>query len=193
MANKRFTEDADFYMTRTEFAARAGLSVKEVKRQEALGHLMPAKRNSTNQPFYKKSQLDLFLQHRRERGGMLSDGFHAAPYTAEEAAKVFTELDKGKSEVQIVEQLKVHPRAVRAIAADYLEMKGAIVLTAATLKQVNMLPLDGNFPLATEQDVYEVLVNASKELCTACGKKPKRFCQQCAIALARKLDDLDGA
>lgn len=192
MASRRFVENADFYLTRAEFAARVGLAVSEVKRQETMGNLIPAKRNSANQPFYKKSQLDAFLENRRAHGGVLPAHGDVAPYTSEEAARVFTELDKGRSPVQIVEMLKVHPRAVRAIASDYYDMKECIVLTPATIARMNRLPLDGAFPLTTEADVFAVMENAAKEQCLVCGKAPKRYCQPCAVRMTHKLDALDG-
>lgn len=186
----KINSDSDFFLTRSEFAARAGISVSELRRQEALGNIVPARRNRQNQPFYKNSQLQEFLKSRGVKTSPLL-GDKVVPYTSEEASVVFRELEKGQDTIAIVETMKIHPRAVRAIAADYAELKGAIILNPHTIAKINILPLDGNFPLQTEEDVYDVLLTCSREKCVLCKKKPKSTCKQCAIVMARRLEMLD--
>jgi hypothetical protein len=100
-------------------------------------------------------------------------------YTAETAKLVFCALKIGKTMIDIVTETGLHPMAVRAIAQDYADMKGDIIVTDVIRKKIEQLPLQGEIPIKTADQLLAILEKSLYATCSKCGKHPARVCTVC--------------
>lgn len=183
-------------LSRPEFAQRVGLSVSEIRRKESLGLLTPARRARYNTAYYGEKEVALVLEMRRadaraknrrqlnktayalpdalpEKGGL-------AEYNKEDACAVFAMLQAGERLDKIVTALSLHPQIVRVAAADFAVMSNSFVIRGHVMEQINKLPLDGVFPIESDEELLEILKTVSYGTCTLCKSKPRSICRHCA-------------
>lgn len=116
-------------------------------------------------------------------------------FTAMEAADVFEALNAGTSLLTCVTQMGLHPRKVRAIAREYEDLSGALVVTSEVMKVINELPVDGAFPITKPEALLELLrfiiatadeAEKRKKPCGMCGKRPALLCKECALPYVKR-------
>ena len=108
-------------------------------------------------------------------------------YNGEDAAVVFSCLDENMTLPHIVVHHKIHPDAVMAAARAYQRMQGGLMLSGSFVSRLEKLPLDGEFPVQTENQLLEMLQSALTDTaCSECQKRTRKVCLACARSLARK-------
>ena len=175
-------------ISRDEAALLLDISVHELRRRQAAKQLKVARRGTRGEVFYDLDDIEL-LRLRREAPppATLAANTKAAAmsaYSAEDAVKVFAELEKGVTVIQCVQSLAIHPSKVEAIAYAYANLSDTIILDALTVRAINELPLDGTFPITKASDVLALLSLPDK--CALCQKKSKHMCTSCAIPYVRR-------
>jgi hypothetical protein len=105
-----------------------------------------------------------------------------ALYEAEESALVVPLLREGMNLGEIVFQLpQVHPNAVEAVARDYARLSGAVVVSSALVEALNKLPLQGDLPFSTGEELfYVVRATLNSQACRTCRRAPGSICRSCA-------------
>ncbi len=182
----------DGYLTREELAHRLGVSTAEIRRREALGQIAYTMRGPHNICLYPE---DLAIEL-TSIVGVNSRNVTTQPksyrgtynFTAAEAKKVFVLLGEGMALDKIVVNLEMHPGVVQSIMHEYVIMTGSMMVKGPVMKQINELPLDGNFPLATAEDLLSVLMACASSDCIHCHKRPKAVCKHCIQTIAEKME-----
>lgn len=173
------------YLSRKEFAEKAGISVSEVRRRERLGEFAPAKRicGSRRVAQYTVDQVQMMkkLVVKQSKGMIVK-------YDSDDSYRVCHLIAQGKSVSEVLLETKLHPHAVKAILSDYSEISGSLFLNNKQVERINALPLDGNFPVKSGEDVVLLLEGAAKEDCERCGRRAKRYCKTCTPLVARSID-----
>lgn len=102
-------------------------------------------------------------------------------YSVDEGVSVFTMLRSGLAVDEIFLKTKIHPGVIHTIIKDYELLTKSIILSRAKVDELNKLSLEGNFPLATADDVVEVMKLAAQgRLCPTCTKRPHSDqCERC--------------
>lgn len=170
-------------LTRSEAAAVIGVSPSEIRRREVTGALRPSKRNEKGWVMFEEEDV---LAQASTAGARRRSAEPVEPYTSEEAAKVFNALDEGKTLVQCVKECLVLPSVVLLLAEAYALLTGALFLDKATVDAINILPLEGTFPLKGQKDLLQVLVTASGDTCKTCNVRGRVLCKPCALKVASK-------
>jgi hypothetical protein len=175
-------------VTREELARRLGISVTEIRRREARGQIKRAESSLKKAlfkaslvvdlaPFVGKGKMQAIAESKIDYRKMFR-------YNAEEASKVFQMLKEQKPLEEIVIDLCLHPGTVRAITEEFRDITGAVVVLGRVMEQINDLPLDGNFPLVTGEEILEILTACAASTCEHCHKRPKAICKKCVMAVA---------
>ena len=105
-------------------------------------------------------------------------------YNSEDSKKVFAMLKADKPLEDIVIELCLHPGIVRAITEEYKEITGAVLVSGKVMAEINELPLDGNFPLTTGEEILDILQTCAQAVCEACKTRPGVICKRCVSAVA---------
>jgi hypothetical protein len=110
-----------------------------------------------------------------------------AKISATDAQIGFKALHEGKKLTAIVVEDGLHPDVVIALTHAWAKLTGGIFISGEMLQQISLLTLDGPLPIASEQDLYDVLVIASDDqTCTLCNKQKRALCKKCvSTALAQ--------
>lgn len=174
-------------ITREDAAAYLGLSVREVARKQAAGQLRVARRGKRGLVMYDAGEIEeLKLRMQNDAEATSRNILARSPYTAEEAAKVFEELEQGSTAIVCVKKCGVHPDKVEAIMRSYERLTSAIILDGDTVTAINQLPLDGTFPITKADDVLSLLSSMAKGTpCAICAKRPRHHCKSCAIPFVK--------
>lgn len=170
---------------RQETADILGVSVSEVRRLERTGKLRPKERNPQGVWLFDLEEVTEMARARRPVGPIPRKSLEA--YTPEEAGKVFTALAAGKSLVECVLECKMMPRTIEVIAADYARLTGGMFICKETMDAINVLSLEGTFPLKSERDLLDVMKTASEDTCKKCNSRSRVFCKPCAHKLAERV------
>jgi len=173
-------------LTRAQAAATIGISITELRRREADGRIRPRKRDTNG--WYLFAPEDVAAQANGSTTGRKSPSNSDSPFTPEEAANVFDAFDAGKTMVQCVRDCKVMPAIVRLLAEEYASLTGAIFLSKRTVDAINVLPLEGNFPLRGEHDLLAVMTTAASDVCKSCGTRARTHCKPCGLKLSAKAE-----
>lgn len=172
-------------LTRNEAAAVIGVSPSEIRRREVTGALRPTQRNDKGWVMFEEADV---LAQASVASAARRSAEPTEPYTSEEAAKVFDALDAGKTLVQCVKECLVLPSVVVLLAEAYAMLTGALFLKKQTMDAINVLPLEGTFPLKNEKDLLDVLVTASADTCKTCSNRARVLCKPCALKLTAKVE-----
>lgn len=183
-------------LTRSQAAAILGVSVSEVRRRESIGQLHPHQRTAngwvmyTPQEIAKSQEFVTVVPHNHRLTRKSND-----LYTPEEASKVFEALGAGKTLKQCVIELRIMPLVVQAISEVYktLESDGGIFLTKKTVSAINLLPLEGTFPLTDEAGVLEILKTAAADVCKGCNSKARVYCRPCSTKRIHEMRQMEDA
>jgi len=172
-------------LTRNEAAAVIGVSPSEIRRREVRGTLRPTLRNEKGWVMFDEEEV---LAQAAVANANRRTAETNSPYTNEEAAKVFDALDAGKTLVQCVKECLVLPSVVVLLAEAYASLTGSIFVDKATVDAINVLPLEGAFPLKNQKELLEVLVTASADTCKTCNTRSRVLCKPCALKLTSKVE-----
>ncbi len=178
---------SDGLLTRGQAAARIGISITELRRREADGRIRPRKRTANGWHLFAVEDVEAQANGAATgltRKSTVSD----EPYTPEEAALVFDALEAGKTLVQCVRECKVMPVTVELLAEAYARLTGGLFLKKDTVDAINILPLEGTFPLKNEKDLLAVLVAASADVCKTCSTRGRVLCKPCALKLSARVE-----
>jgi hypothetical protein len=110
-------------------------------------------------------------------------------YNADAAKKVFAALANGKTPLECVTQLGVHPHIVKKIAIDFADLSGGFFVSESARLQIEKLPLQGELPI-TGVDHLLAILKASLGIvipCGKCGKQRARVCLDCTPEVASNL------
>lgn len=174
------------YATRAMVQDLTGLSDREMRSLEQRGLIKGDRRNNDGWMLYKISDINDFIRRKENmrrgvRGGYIPDEVEMRPYMPEEGVSVFKLLKAGRPLEDIVLATGIHPAAIRMIVRDYQMMTGVIVLPKHFVDQINQLPIDATLPVTNAEEVYALIVDATKEKpCGGCRKRSKGLCNICA-------------
>lgn len=172
-------------LTRGTLAKALGVSIQEVNRRLRVGSL---------KPYIRRGKEPLFHTGQLEEQRMLSRKRTAEPgkesivdFTGKDASTVFRALREGKALDDIVIEHAVHPHIVKAAAEAFAQLRGCLFLPAEFVRELEKLPIDGEFPVTSSDALAEMLRSALVEnSCTECNRKTRKVCLGCARTLARK-------
>lgn len=175
----------DTLLTRGQLAQKLGVSFQEVNRRLRVGSL---------KPHMKRGKEPLFHVGQLEEQRMLSRKRSAEPgkevqidYTGKDASTVFKALRDGKTLDEIVVEHAVHPLIVKAASDAFAQLRGGFFVSSDSARALEKLPIDGEFPVQTGEQLIEMLSTALEEAaCEECQKKTRKVCLACARNLARK-------
>jgi hypothetical protein len=175
-------------ITREELARRLGVSASEIRRREAVGQIKSSEQ-SGKKPLFKESLVSVLspfigkgkMQKMAEAG---VDYRKMYRYSSEDSQKVFDMLKTNTPLEDIVIKLCLHPGIVRAITEEYKEITGAVLVSGKVMSEINELPLDGNFPLTSGEEILEIMRACAQAVCQSCGKRPGTVCMRCVSAVA---------
>lgn len=177
--------DETTLMTRGQLALKLGVSYQEIARRLRVGSL---------KPHMKRGKEPLFHSGQLEEQRMLSRKRTAEPgkeipidYTGKDASTVFKALREGKTLDEIVIEYGVHPLIVKAASDAFAQLRGGFFVSSDSARALERLPIDGEFPVQTGEQLIELLRAALEEAaCEECQKKTRKVCLACARNLARK-------
>lgn len=174
-------------LTKRSLAHHLSVSVQEINRRMRLGNLK-AYKTQKGVAFFHPDQVEEQRSYARGKNKVVtSEVKTVVEYTGEEAAVVFRELQAGSSLTNIVVEKMIHPAVVRAASEAFSQLQGCLFLGEDTLRAIEKLPLDGEFPIQTGSQLVEILKEAFREkACIKCQKKTRKVCLGCAQGLARK-------
>lgn len=175
----------DTLLTRGQMAQRLGVSIQEVQRRLRVGTL---------KPYMKRGKEPLFHTGQLEEQRMLSRRRTAEPgkepvvdFTGKDASTVFKALRDGKTLDDIVVDYAVHPLIVKAAAEAFAQLRGCLFVSSDRLRDLEKLPIDGEWPVQTDTQLVKMLREALTEAaCSECKKRTRKVCLACAKSLARK-------
>lgn len=191
------TEEAlkdEGYVTMRELASVTGLARTYLIAMEKEGVFRPALLGIGATLYFKKDETVARLEEQkilrpsalRKNGAANGTGSYVA-FTGEQAAKVFEALEEGLTEIQVVMKKGIHPKVVSEAAIEYHRLKQEIIVTRDRLKIINALPLDGNFPITTADELVDLLRGCAVETsCEQCRKRPRVICEPCSLKVAKK-------
>ncbi len=185
-------EEKDGLLTKANMAERLSVSLQEINRRLRVGSL---------RPHVKKGKEELFHPRQVDEQRMLSRRrFHAEPgkepvidFSGKDASTVFKALREGKALDDIVIEFTVHPFIVKAAAEAFAQLRGGLYISADKMKELEKMPIDGEWPIQSDTQFMEMLQGALEEsACEGCKKKKRKVCLGCARSLARKGKVLSG-
>lgn len=166
-------------LKRQQVADILGISVSEVRRRERLGLLKPTQTTRGVWLFDAKEVYRIAgLANERESAVKRKP---TDTYSPAEAAKVFAALSAGKTLVQCVIECLVMPEIVEALAIVHSRMNGCMYLSKVTVDAINVLPLEGTFPLRDESALLNVVQAAAADICKSCKVRGRLYCRPCAV------------
>lgn len=104
-------------------------------------------------------------------------------YSLQAAKTVFKALQEGASIVGMIDQLNIHPLAMRAIVRDYAALSESILLSKQQMDIINALPLEGEFPIMNPNALVSLLHDLSVEKkCPKCKTRDRtHLCGPCYV------------
>lgn len=175
-------------LTASELCDRCGITKTEFRKLVNRGIVRSCARNQANWTLYHEDDVlkiqkifanRLGVVSRRE--GLFSD---QCEYSTTEALKVIELLETGMSMDRVFLAVKLHPVIVQSIQRDWARMQGGVFVPQPILDEINRLPLEGQFPISSARELYEVLELASKE--KKCGQCKKRAISHTCLACAKR-------
>lgn len=108
-------------------------------------------------------------------------------YRQHDALRVFDRLRAGDKPSTIAVELRdIHPQVLARICEDYARLDRVIFVPLPILQKLEMLSLDGTFPLETAEHIFELCASAVSELvCRSCEKGTRTWCKACARSLGK--------
>jgi len=158
------------------------------------------KRNWTLYPYESIEAIQRYLGTRHiGRAKNSGEGQPTLPpvveYSVEEGMMVFERLQRGVLPTAIFLETRIHPTVIQRIAQDFINMSGGIVIPQSILDKMNILQLEGPFPISCPDDLLEVLERAARERrCRTCKKNTcSSMCTPCVTKatladLEKKMD-----
>jgi hypothetical protein len=173
--------DDPVMLTRAQVAARLGISVAEVKRRERVGLIEPAEINGKGWHLYSVDQLDAVRNctTQASRQKRLGDR-DAVAFSGDEAAQVFIALDRKMTLRECVTKFALHPSVVEAIARAWARLDDGLFVSGEVMRKINDLPLDGTFPITSDDALFDTMNSAAGDSCRRCKRKPRALCIRCA-------------
>jgi hypothetical protein len=171
---------------RQEVADILGVTVSEVRRRERIGTLRPKRRDSRGVWLFDRGEVE---EQRKPKGASRLTRKSADPFTPEEAKAVFDALDAGKTLVQCVCECLILPTTVELIATAYARLSGGMYVRKEAMDAINVMPLEGTFPLKADTDLVAVLKTASADTCKKCNTRARVYCKPCAFKAAERVKD----
>jgi len=173
-------------LTKAALAQRLGVGIKEINRRLRTGALREYRKRA-GALYFHPSQVEEQKLLSKSRPNTKKEHLDTVEYSGDEAAVVFRALGEGKTLLSIVIESCLHPAVVEAAARAFAQLQGGLHLGAASLREMEKLPMDGEFPIQSEQQFVEMLRSALEEAaCGECQKKTRKVCLACARNLARK-------
>lgn len=175
----------DTLLTRGQLAQKLGVSFQEVNRRLRVGALKPYLKRG-KEPIFHVGQLE--EQRMLSRKRTVEPGREAVvDFTGKDAATVFKALREGKALDDIVIEHGVHPLIVKAASEAYAQLRGSLFVSAERMRELEKMPIDGEWPIQNDVQLIEMLRGALEESsCEKCKRKTRKVCLACAKSLARK-------
>ena len=173
-------------MSRAGLAKAMGVSLQEVQRRMRVGTLV-AHTHRGGEPLFTYNQLEEQRMLSRKKVSQANPGTVTIEYTGDDASVVFKALREGKTLDDIVVDHSVHPLVVKAAAEAFAQLRGGFFVSSESSRDLEKLPIDGEFPVQTGTQLVEMLRGALTDVaCSECQKKTRKVCLACARNLARK-------
>lgn len=100
-------------------------------------------------------------------------------YDAETAKLAFTEFEKGVSPIALTTEHNIHPTTVRALVEAYAILKGALIVDSSVRERLETLPLKGERPFKTGEQLYNAIRLGFSRSCGRCGRSEATVCGSC--------------
>ena len=179
-ANGKGPEHTELLMSRAEAAKAFEVSVTTFRRRFEGRLLAPIVGPDGVHYFRQNAVHELVVQRRGA----------AAPetYDGETASTVFRLFDEGAHPVEVVQRLRIHPRAVSAMHKEWVSLRGGYVVTGEVARQIASQPwMWGAFPICDgERLLANLRASAPRGACADCGAAVAEVCPACASRMAVK-------
>jgi hypothetical protein len=137
-------------------------------------------RNERNWAMYHISEIPKIVAGVKPEaiaGAELSQLSKPGGYTTEQAVDVFTRLAANEPLSQICIAVRVHPTTLLAIASDYAMLSDCLFIPEHVMRQINELPLEGEFPISNAEDLLAIMQRAARS-------KKCAFCKTSELGIA---------
>ena len=175
--------DAGRLITRAQAAKILGWGYNTVKRREGID-LHPV-RDAQGVHWFREEEVRA-LARRLQQSEVIEDP--AKHYDGPTTARVFRMLDEGRGIADIIVALELHPAIARAIAREWADLRGALIVGGETLARFPTFPcMYFAEPVRTEADLIEALETADAQHCDLCERNAPHFCLFCFVHRHREL------
>lgn len=172
--------------TRKEAADYCKVTVQEFRRRENCGYIVSCGDGARGLRLYKQSSIEEMLSGKT---GWIGRRGQAAARTITASVQVvksvFAELQGGATLLDIVMKLDVMPDQAVLIAEAYAKVTNTLFVSHEIMERINRLPLEGDFPLKSDAELFDVLRKTTEDACRRCSKNARLFCKKCASAWRR--------
>jgi len=163
-------------LTRNDVAALMGVSASTVIRRERQGVLRAELIDGVH--VYDETEVRHTITTSRHRSALAALG----GASGDVAALIFSELDAGVNEVEIVKRHAIAPTVVKALAAQYREFRGEVAIGLEELASLRE-------ELRTVRAAASVARAAKPPSCMVCGRAHRvRACAACLAEPAAKIE-----
>ena len=162
-------EEDEEWITQKQIREKLGISANDFKRLAQVGVIKAStKRNNTGHYLYSRKDFEKLKEkiksvnwhfskdskiEQRLPPSYASDKVVA--YTAEEGKKIVTLLRENRKLDEIFIETGIHPAIIMTVVRDFATLCKGLFLTPAIVDKINELPLEGNFPIDNDKDLYD--------------------------------------
>lgn len=99
------------------------------------------------------------------------------------AGDAFELFDSGLGPADVVRRLRITPQAVRVLQREWADLRGGFVVEGEVATKLQRISwLNGNFPIASGDELVAMLSENTPDECGVCKKRQPQFCGHCAVA-----------
>lgn len=161
-------------LTRGEAARVLGISKSSLRRRE--GNLLHPVKGPRGVHLFDETELRAVVV-RHSRGVRADPGIDG-----EIAAEVFDRLDRGIHPVDIVKEIRLEPSRVEQLQSQWARMRDGFVVTSEERQELESLPLNGAFPIASAATLVANIRESLGQNCADCEERAAAICLRCARA-----------
>lgn len=174
------------YITGVELRDRVGISRHQFEKLVKRGIILSTARNDKNHALYHVDEVEKVKETLGNRLGVLSRrigllGEDKMEYTSHEGLVAMKLFREGKRMDDVFFETAYHPTVLDVIKKDYDAICNALTLPQHILEKIYELPIDGDVPFTTPDDLYQAFKRALQpQRCARCRRRSPAMCMSCA-------------